>query len=288
MAKKRILIIADPRKPGVREQVAALRPWLARRAEVILDSGQGLPPPRADLCVVFGGDGTLLGAARQVACAGVPMLGVNMGKLGFLADFSIEHLKKHLDEILSGRVAPTERMMLEVKVRQGGRTLFFSPAANDVAVLAGAPFRMIQLHVAKDGDDIATYLGDGVIVATATGSTGYTLSAGGPILEPELDAMVITPVAPHTLSLRPIVLRSDSVIRITASRLNPGTTLMVDGQVSTLLRERQQVVIRRAACNARIMPHPGRTFFARLTEKLQWGASPHHKTPRRRRQRGSE
>jgi NAD+ kinase len=135
---------------------------------------------------------------------------------------------------------------------------------------------MIELAVARDGDCIATYLGDGVVVATPTGSTGYNLSAGGSVLEPELEAIAITPVAPHSLSMRPIVVAAGALIRITTARPNPGTTLVVDGQLSTPLAEGQTVQIRRAECNARVIPHPGRTFFRRLTEKLQWGQSPHH------------
>jgi NAD+ kinase len=151
--------------------------------------------------------------------------------------------------------------------------------ANDVSITAGPPFRMIELHVAKDGENVATYMGDGVVVATPTGSTGYTLSAGGPIVEPQAEVIVLTPVAPHSLSLRPMVLRSDSVITITAQHVNPGTALVVDGQISTPLQAGAQVAIRRAACNARVVPHPGRTFFSRLTSKLQWAQSPHHQAP---------
>ena len=135
---------------------------------------------------------------------------------------------------------------------------------------------MIDLHVAVGDEEVASYLGDGVVVATPTGSTGYNLSAGGPILEPRLDAMVITPVAAHSLSMRPIVVRSDTTIRITTCTINPGTKLVIDGQVSTPLAEGQTVEIRRADCNAEVIPRPGRTFFGRMTEKLQWGRSPHH------------
>lgn len=274
---KTILIIANNDKPGVAEELKRLEGWLAQRGRITIQSNRdSSPPPRADLCIVFGGDGTLLAAARRVACAGIPMVGVNMGKLGFLADYNVEHLQKHLDDILAGRVSPTQRMMLDVEVRQGTQTVFRSPAANDAAIMAGSPFRMIELHVAMDGEHIATYMGDGVVVATPTGSTGYTLSAGGPILEPDAQAIALTPVAPHSLSLRPIVLRSSAVISISAASVNPGTTLVVDGQVSSPLAEGQEITIRQADCKALVVPHPGRTFFARLTEKLQWAQSPHH------------
>ena len=279
MPGKRILIIANMGKEGVGEQIEALRPWFAERAEVadVMDvlAGEACASVQADLCIVFGGDGTLLAASRHVAPAGIPLMGVNMGKLGFLADFSVEHMKKHLDDVLAGRIPPAERMMLQVRADNGPDS-FSSLAANDAVITAGQPFRMIELSVVQGDDAIATYLGDGVVVATPTGSTGYNLSAGGPILEPTLEAVVITPVAAHTLAMRPIVVRSDVPIRISAKRLNPGTTLVIDGQVSTPLNEGAAAEICRAKCNARIIPHPGRTFFGRLTDKLQWGRSPHH------------
>lgn len=281
MADKRILIIANMDKAGVAERVESLRPWFAERAEVVgvIDvlGGEDLTAIKADLCIIFGGDGTLLAAARRVAPAGIAMMGVNMGKLGFLADFSVEQMTEHLDNILAGKVQPTERMMLQVSVHDGGKEAFSSLAANDVAIAAGAPFRMIELCVSRGADRIATFMGDGVIVATPTGSTGYSLSAGGPILEPATEAMVITPVAPHTLSMRPIVVGGDATVRITADRLNPGTTLFVDGQVSTPVKSDQGVEIRRADCTAKIISHPGGTFFRTLIDKLHWGRSPHHK-----------
>jgi len=280
MSSKRILIVANTGKAGVTEQIERLRPWLAERAEVVavMDGqiGEGDAAVAADLCVVFGGDGTLLAAARRIAPAGIPMVGVNMGKLGFLAEYNVEHLRRHLDDILAGKVAPAERMMLRVSLPGDDGEDFTSLAANDVAVTAGPPFRMAELSVAQDGADIATYLGDGVVVATPTGSTGYNLSAGGPILEPTLEAMTITPIAAHSLSMRPIVVGADSLVRITATRVNPGTTLCVDGQVSAPLKEGQALEIRRADCVARVIPRPGRRFFDTLRSKLQWGQSPHH------------
>ena len=136
---------------------------------------------------------------------------------------------------------------------------------------------MIGMRISRDNDHIASYMGDGVVVATPTGSTGYSLSAGGPIIEPATEAIIITPVAPHTLSMRPVVIGGDATVHITTDRLNPGTTLIVDGQVSTPLAEGQEVEIRRADHAASIIPHPGRSFFKTLSDKLHWARSPHHK-----------
>ncbi|HUS48132.1 MAG TPA: NAD(+)/NADH kinase [Phycisphaerae bacterium] len=281
MPKKRVIILANMTKPGVPEQLAALRPWFEKRVDIVAQQPANQPVPagaadKADLCVVFGGDGTLLAAARLLAGSRVPLMGVNMGKLGFLADFNVEHMQKHFDDILSGKVAPTERMMLEVCVRNCPEHKFCSPAANDAAISSGAPFRMIDLNVAQGETQIARYLGDGLVVSTPTGSTGYNMSAGGPILEPTLDAVTITPVAPHTLSMRPIVVRSDLTISITATRVNPGTAVIIDGQVSGGLCDGDTVEVRRAKMPMRLIPHPGRSFFETLSDKLQWGLSPHH------------
>ncbi|MDY7009569.1 MAG: NAD(+)/NADH kinase [Planctomycetota bacterium] len=279
MADKRILIIVNISKTGVLEQVESLRGWFTEHAEVagVIDvqGNEDIAGVQADLCVVFGGDGTLLASARRVAPAGIPMMGVNMGKLGFLADFSIEQMTEHLDAILAGKVRPVERMMLQVAL-VGGKDTFSSPAANDVVISAGAPFRMIELCVKRNEDHITTFMGDGVVVATPTGSTGYSLSAGGPILEPTLDAMVITPIAPHTLAMRPVVVGGDATIGITADRLNPGTTLVIDGQVSAPIKVEQSVEIRRADRPARIISNPSGTFFRTLIDKLHWARSPHH------------
>lgn len=284
MSDQLILIVANKAKAGVAEQIAALRPWFAQRQcqLQVIDTDQCLSDSAraARLCIVFGGDGTLLAAARCVARAGIPIVGVNMGKLGFLADFNVEHMQKHLADILAGKVPPTERMMLHVTMPLADGREFTSLAANEVSIAAGSPFRMIELQVragAGEGETIETYLGDGIVVSTPTGSTGYNLSAGGPVLEPTLEAMVITPIAPHSLTVRPIVIQGGTLIRIDARRLNPGSMLVIDGQVSLPLHEGHQVRISRADCNARIVPHPGRTFYQRLGEKLNWGQSPHHR-----------
>jgi len=280
MARKKVLIIANSVRPAVAGQVQSLRPWLQQHVEIIdvLPVHQAVPAQtseQAELCIVFGGDGTLLAAARTLAGTAVPLMGVNMGKLGFLAEFDVEHMKRHLEEVLAGRVTPTERMMLEVKVSRGARHAFSSPVANDVVFAAGAPFRMIDLLVCRGEEEIARYPGDGLIVSTPTGSTAYNMSAGGPIMEPTLDAIAITPLAPHSLSMRPIVIGSDVVIRVSAVKVNEGSAVIVDGQVSSGLCEGDVADISKIAVGARIVPHPGRPFFDTLTSKLQWGRSPH-------------
>ncbi len=222
MLPKKIVILGNMSKEGVPDQIERLRDWFEQRAEImgIFPANQPLPEDAAaaDLAVVFGGDGTLLSAARLLAGTSVPLMGVNMGKLGFLAEFDVEHMQRHLEAVLGGEIVAKERMMLQVAVSRKREAEFVSPAANDLAISAGPPFRMIDLRVEQGDSEIARYLGDGLVIATPNGSTGYNMSAGGPILEPTLDAIAITPIAPHTLSVRPIVVRSDLPIRITADK----------------------------------------------------------------------
>lgn len=277
---KRVLVLWNERKPDVRARIDALADWFAERCEIhaIAPAAGPLPAEAQDVefCVVFGGDGTLLSAARMLSGTAIPLLGVNMGKLGFLADFSLEHFQKHFDEILDGQISPTNRLMLDVSVTNCVVHGFCSAVANDVAISAGAPFRMIDLRVEQGGVQIARYLGDGLIVSTPTGSTAYNMSAGGPIMAPTLEAVAITPIAPHTLSMRPIVVGADEPICITATSVNEGTTLIVDGQRPSGLCSGDQIEVARAAAPLRIIPHPRRAFFDTLTDKLQWGRSPHH------------
>jgi len=282
-SSKSVLILGNMEKPGVVEVIDSLLPWFRDLVNVLAVVPARGPAETdlsaADLCVVFGGDGTLLSAARLLVNTDVPILGVNMGKLGFLADFDVPHLKKHLPEVLSGQAQITERLMLQVCIHcREDAERFTSPAANDVVVSAGEPFRMIDLRVTRRGERIARYSGDGLVVATPTGSTAYNLSVGGTIMEPTLRALAITPLAPHTLSLRPIAIAADEPITVHADKVNAGTAVIVDGQVRGPLTDGDVITIRPADKPLRIVSHPGRTFFATLATKLQWGMNPYHGT----------
>ena len=278
MPKKTILILTNATKPSVPELVRNLQPWFDQQgyATIIATAVGPIPPEAMDaqLCLVIGGDGTILSAARTLIGRNMPLMGLNRGKLGFLAEFDVKHMQKHLDDILRGKVKPTRRIMLEITVKGKSRDTFQSPAVNEVAISSGKPFRTIDIFAAQGDHHIARYTGDGLIVSTPTGATGHNLSAGGPILEPTLDAIVITPLAPHTLSLSPIVLRSSDLITLEARRVNPGTTLIVDGQITTPLCKGDIVEIRKSSHEVLIVPHPGKSFFHTLSTKLHWGASP--------------
>lgn len=286
MSKPRILILGNRNKPGVTEQMDSLRDWFTEQADVlaILDHRDELPADAAtaNLCIVFGGDGTLLSTGRDLAKFHVPLLGVNMGKLGFLADFSVDDLRRNLANVLAGRITPVTRMMFSVTLwscpkGQARQAVYQGLATNDVAIASGDPFRMIDLHVHHGEQHVSQYYGDGLVVCTPTGSTGYNMSVGGPILQPSLEAMVISPIAPHTLSLRPMVLSPSPTLHVTACRVNEGTKMIIDGQIPHRLCEGQTIEIGKADVSLRIVTLPEHHYFQTLANKLHWGQSPHHK-----------
>ncbi len=231
---------------------------------------------RADWAVVLGGDGTFLSAARRLVDADIPVIGVNMGRLGFLTEFSAAECCTHLPGILAGQLSVRSRMMLRVTIHRDGKVCFASPAMNEVSLLAGEPFRMIELRVEHNSTPVCQFFGDGLILATPTGSTGYTLSAGGPIIVPSLEAISMTPVAPHSLSIRPLVMRADHAVTAIPVRANPGTTASIDGQVACPLQAGDRVEAVRHPHGLAVVQNPDWPFFRRLSTKLHWGQSPHH------------
>jgi len=212
--KPRLIIFGDPNRRHATEAMERFERFAAGRAQIAANCFRGSCTPellrQAAFAVVFGGDGAILGAARELSEASVPVIGVNVGKLGFLAEFSPEEVEAAFDDIVAGRCGVEKRMMLRCRVmRQGGES-FSCTAVNDVVIAAGEPFRMIELKMAVGGQALAGCTGDGVIVSTPTGSTAHNLSAGGPILSGDLAAIVITPICPHSLSFRPIVISANS------------------------------------------------------------------------------
>ncbi len=278
MSDTTILILGNTAKRGVAEQIEALLPWFKARCgvNVIATDCLSLPPEArsAALAIVLGGDGTMLWAARLLAGHDIPMIGVNMGKLGFLAEYDVAHMQKHFDDLVAGRLAPSRRIMLEARVIGPGSEGFSSPAVNDVVVSAGQPFRMIELSLEQGSSYIAGYRGDGLVIATPTGSTAYNMSVGGSIMDPALEAIAITPIAPHSLTIRPIVVRPDETIRVTAVKVNAGSAVIIDGQVSSHLNPGQVIEVRKAPYCLKLIPHPGRAFYQTLSDKLQWGQNP--------------
>jgi NAD+ kinase len=211
-----------------------------------------------------------------LAAAEIPVVGVNMGRLGFLTEFSVDDFCANAEEILAGRMTTVPRMMLDVRVRRVGRECFQSPAMNEVSILAGEPFRMIELSVSHLNVEVCTFFGDGLILASPTGSTGYTLSAGGPILMPGMRAIAMTPVAAHTLAIRPVVVPAEDPILVTPLQANPGTAASIDGQVRCPLHTGDVVEVRPYPSSLWVVQNPDWPFFRTLMSKLQWGRGPHH------------
>jgi NAD+ kinase len=231
-------------------------------------------PKSVDVVIAFGGDGTLLDAARVVthACADVPVLGVNLGHLGFLTEVSGDELFGALEAWRSGQTRTETRLMLVGRVRSG-RTTSEHLALNDVVVSRGARSRMIEIDVTVDDQPVCHLKADGVIVASATGSTAYNLSAGGPIVHPEVDALLLTPIAPHTLTQRPLVLPASFGIALRPVVEMPPADILVtfDGQLAVTLGAGDVVTIHRASRPLRLVRTSMRTHFDMLREKLKWG-----------------
>jgi NAD+ kinase len=292
----RVLVLANRQKEGVAEAVEDLRPWLAERTSVVreLDAAELTPQvagelPAADLALVLGGDGTFLSQARLMIDTGVPLLGINFGKLGFLAEFTIDALKRHWDCITCGQCRMSPRMMLDVAVfdrdaPQWGNAgampepIFAAGAMNDVVVTAGPPFRMIELELAIEPTvsqtSATSFSGDGVIVATPTGSTAYNLAAGGPIVSPGIDGVCVSPLCPQSLAFRPIVYSAHCETWLAVHRANEGTTLVIDGQRSTKLVAGQQVRITKHPSDVLLVHNPDWNYWTMLAHKMHWAAHP--------------
>jgi NAD+ kinase len=226
-------------------------------------------PSKADLAVVVGGDGTLISCARLMAEHSVPLVGVNLGRLGFLTDIPAEHAGAAVESVLEGDFTPEQRLLLSGSVRRDGKTLFTALAMNDVVLSRGAVGSMIEFAVTVDGEFIYTLRADGLIVTTPTGSTAYALSAGGPILHPALSAIALVPISPHTLSNRPVVIRSTSKVEITLVR-GPDARANFDVQAHVQLEAGDVVAVAAAPKPATLLHPKGYRYFSMLRQKLRW------------------
>jgi NAD+ kinase len=227
-------------------------------------------PSQVDLLVVLGGDGTLLSMARAVGDLGVPLLGVNLGDLGFLTATTLDEMLPAVEATLAGRMVVEDRMMLRARVIRAGETSGEYVALNDVVIMKAAMSRIINLAVSVQSEHATAYRADGLIVSTPTGSTAYCLSAGGPILHPAMDAMVLTPICSHTLTNRPIVVPGEHRVEITL-KTDQDTMVTLDGQVGLPLRENDTVAVAKATSKIRLVRFPHKDFFSVLRTKLKWG-----------------
>jgi NAD+ kinase len=225
----------------------------------------------AQLLIVLGGDGTLLSAARSTRGLDIPLFAVNLGGLGFLAAIKAEELYLQLARALDGELETERRRLLTTELWRDGKRISAYEGLNDVVLAKVEIARMINLEVHVDGSFVCVYKADGLIVATATGSTAYSLSAGGPIVFPSVAAIAITPICPHMLTNRPVIVPDESVIQVTAMDDSHTTYLTIDGQVGELLNQGDRVVCRRSEHSVSLMRPPGLLFFDVLREKLKWG-----------------
>lgn len=275
---KRIIIFANPKKQGVLEAVAETEAWLRGRAEVVVDHDVECERDTTggDFVVVLGGDGTVLQAARKFAGNGVPIVGINVGKFGFLTEATAEEARDVLAQVLEGRFELRERMMLRCLLDRGGRRVRDWLGLNDVVMSRTSLSRLITIDFLVDEEPVTTYRADGLIVSTPVGSTAHSLAASGPILHPSMEAFVVAPICPHTLSNRPIVLPPESVLEMRPRDYAENPALTVDGQLYTPLEEGDTVTIRRAEKRLRLIHTGRRTFFETLSSKLSWsGQAPY-------------
>lgn len=288
-ALTRVALVVNTGKPEAVDAAKAVRRDIEAHATLVgefdcSDGGRCLGDD-ADLAIVLGGDGTILGLARHALEAGVPVLGINFGKLGFLAEFDAGAFHRHAARLLTGHSTIREVAALDARVLRDGTEIGRQAAINDVAICNGAPFRMIELGLQIDGaptESAPRVAGDGLIIATPTGSTAYNSAAGGPILEPTLAAMVVTPIAAHSLSFRPIVVPGSSCIEVVAHRVNraeghdpsAGTCAVVDGQHTIPLEMGDTVRITVGERPLRLVVNPERSYWQTLIHKLRWASTP--------------
>ena len=278
-------IISRPRRSNLAAVVPPLLDWLESRgikvfydtetAGALHDSAKGIERDQvaknSQLLLVLGGDGTLLAAARVAAPLDIPILPINMGSLGFLTSFKLEEMYPALEETLAGRLPSSERVMLDVELEREGQIVERQTVLNEAVINKGALARMIEVELLIDGEFVCRYRVDGLIVATPTGSTAYSLSAGGPIVHPSVESWVITPICPHTLSDRPVVIRDSSEVEIDLSAGTESVFLTLDGQTGIPMQPADRVRMTRAAERLKLIQPQKKSYFEILHSKLKWG-----------------
>jgi NAD+ kinase len=271
---RRVIILSSGERADIVAAVEQYKPLVAKHAEIVavdLFAVTDLAAIDADLVIVFGGDGSILRAARQMGSRQLPVLGVNLGKLGFLADLAPEELAGALPQVCAGKGQLDEHLMFDCRLIRDGKIAAQRLALNEVAVLAGPPFAILHVDLHIDAELATTYSCDGLIVSTPVGSTAHSLSAGGPILRKELQAVVISPISPHTLTNRPVVDSADREYTLSVPDAQAGTSLVVDGQLVDRLWPNDQVIIRRAPVTFKMVRVAGHGYYRTLREKLGWG-----------------
>lgn len=244
---------------------------LARHLGMNPPAGGDAIPSKADLVVVLGGDGTLISVARLMVDREVPIVGVNLGSLGFLTEITLSEMYQVLEDCLDGNFNLSERMMLQAEIVRNERLIASYRVLNDVVINKGALARIIELEAHLDAAFLSRFRADGLIVSSPTGSTGYSLAAQGPVVHPLLDCLLVTPICPHTLTNRPIVVGGDSSLAIVLKSTNEDVFLTLDGQIKLELQSGDTVFIRKAHCKTRLVLSCNKDYFEVLRTKLKWG-----------------
>lgn len=273
-SRLRAVLIAAGDRPHVFEAAESLRPVIEQYADLLLTDFEfraDLSQVEADLAVVLGGDGSILRAARMMGSNQFPILGVNLGKLGFLADLRPDEVAAVMPDVGEGKCQVIEHLMLQCRVLLDGEIVAEEIGINEMAILGGPPYSMLDVELYIDGELATTYSCDGLIVSTPVGSTAHSLSAGGPILRKSLQAFVISPISPHTLTVRPVVDAADRVYELFVQRPNEATSVVVDGRVVRRLSGRERVRVQRAPWQFKLVQVRGHSYYRTLREKLGWG-----------------
>jgi NAD+ kinase len=281
---KKIGIIAKKNKPEAIEVTRKLLSWLKERGvEVILDkdiASHGMPipgvekaeiPSQVDMVVVLGGDGTLLSVVRLEGIENIPILGVNLGAMGFLTEIPLEELFPTLEKILKGDYEKDKRMTLQAVVRREGKIIASYSVLNDVVINKGALARIIDLEININGRYLTTFKADGLILCTPTGSTGYSLSAGGPIIHPSLNSIGLTPICSHTLTNRPLIFPDTVIIDVQINSRHDEVFLTLDGQEGLALKPQDTISLKKGRNSISLIKSPYRNYFDVLKTKLKWG-----------------
>lgn len=275
----KVLLAASPDRPATASILDEVRRIVAKHAEIVAEIQADSAALSANLLfdrmVAVGGDGTLIAQLRRILDRGMPLVGVNSGRLGFLAEFDPISLEEQADSIFGPNPLVRQRMVMDVIVkRRDGTVVYHGVAVNDVVVSAGFPFRMIELRLEFSGNVGPDVSGDGIIIASPVGSTAYTVSAGGPIVHPDVEALIVTPICPHSLGFRPIVVPSHLDISVRVERANDGTALMLDGQTNIRLAVGDMIQVGRHQSMARLVGNPDVTYWQQLLSKMRWAAPP--------------
>lgn len=271
----KLIILTGSDTRHVRNGWATLQPWLAAQPNVSLvgEFNPSQPIPQdldADMVVVLGGDGSILRGCRQLGSRQLPILGINLGRLGFLADLSPHEFQAGLHLLAAGQYSIVEHLMFQCTHHSGDGTIHRDLGLNEVTITSGGSLKMLDIDLRIDDEEVTTFSCDGLIISTPVGSTAHNLSAGGPILRQELQVFVITPICPHTLTVRPIVDSASRTYRLRVKESPPGVMLVIDGQIRRPLLATDSILVQRAQPTLKLVRLPGYSYYGTLHRKLGW------------------